>query len=170
MVLSQGEWSLCHLFLLAVTSVRVSDHSVTHIYFNRQDSNTQHCYVLSSVSSWQLRHIWQIVTDLRFVFTTAVFPSGTVGGAKSHNMPISTWCCFNKHSYTQITSLLLVIFLLSATEQVNLSLLLCNIIIIIILGLYIPVLHHNKWWEAKCVWFEKELFHTVLYTIGLVEW
>ena len=55
---SQGEGCLCHLFLHYVASVRRSDHTVTHVYFNKHIFNTWLCYdVMSFVCSLHL-HWW----------------------------------------------------------------------------------------------------------------
>lgn len=51
--------------------------------------------IVSSVCSRRLRHIRLTAADLGSVFTTVLFQSEAVGGARSHTMPISTQCCFN---------------------------------------------------------------------------
>ena len=57
--------------------------------------------VLLVVSTY-IHHIWLTVTDLGFVFTTAVFRSETMGGAKSLKMQMFALCgyfCFSSHFF-----------------------------------------------------------------------
>ena len=45
---------------------------------------------MSYVCSKHLHYLWEIITDLGFVFMAVVLHSETVGGAESHKTLIST--------------------------------------------------------------------------------